>query len=85
MNDIASVRKSVDIMESAGVEYALLHTTNIYPTPPNLVRLEAMLEIKKNFKDDEAMFFYLDQLRDFLNQGNEFQIADVEKTASEYD
>ena len=49
MNDIASVRKSVEIMESAGVEYALLHTTNIYPTPPHLVRLNAMVSLQNEF------------------------------------
>ena len=30
-------------------DYALLHCTNIYPTPTNLVRVKAMLELKKAF------------------------------------
>ncbi|WP_186821613.1 N-acetylneuraminate synthase family protein [Wohlfahrtiimonas chitiniclastica] len=42
MNDLASVQKAVAIFEAHGVPYALLHTTNLYPTPPHLVRLGAM-------------------------------------------
>jgi N-acetylneuraminate synthase len=49
MNSIESVSKAVDIMESKGVPYALLHTTNIYPTPNHLVRLGAMVELQDNF------------------------------------
>ncbi len=49
MNTIDSVRKAVDIFEAAGVEYALLHTTNLYPTPPHLVRLGAMVELGRAF------------------------------------
>jgi N-acetylneuraminate synthase len=49
MNTIDSVRKAVDIFEAARVPYALLHTTNLYPTPPHLVRLGAMVELKNAF------------------------------------
>lgn len=49
MNTIASVGKAVDIFEALGVPYALLHTTNLYPTPPHLVRLGAMVELAKAF------------------------------------
>ena len=49
MNTIASVRRAVDIFEAADVPYALLHTTNLYPTPPHLVRLGAMVELAKAF------------------------------------
>jgi sialic acid synthase SpsE len=49
MNTIASVCKAVDIFEAASVPYALLHTTNLYPTPPHLVRLGAMVELAKAF------------------------------------
>ena len=31
--------------------YALLHTTNLYPTPPHLVRLGAMVELARRFRD----------------------------------
>ena len=49
MNTIESVGKAVAILESAGVPYALMHTTNLYPTPPHLVRLGAMVELGKAF------------------------------------
>lgn len=49
MNDIRSISKTVDILERRGVPYALLHTTNLYPTPARLVRLGGMLELMKAF------------------------------------
>lgn len=49
MNDVESVRKTVDILEKYDVPYALLHTTNLYPTPVHLVRLGAMQELQKEF------------------------------------
>jgi sialic acid synthase SpsE len=49
MNTIDSVKKSVKIIENHSIPYALLHTTNIYPTPPHLVRLGAMVELKEEF------------------------------------
>ena len=49
MNTIGSVRKAVDIFEAARVPYALMHTTNLYPTPPHLVRLGAMVELATAF------------------------------------
>ncbi len=49
MNTIDSVRKAVDVFESAGTPYALMHTTNLYPTPPHLVRLGAMVELAHAF------------------------------------
>jgi len=49
MNDIASVRKTVEILEEYNVPYALLHTTNLYPTPVHLVRLGAMEALAKEF------------------------------------
>lgn len=51
MNDIMSVSKAVDILEKWGVEYALLHTTNLYPTKPEQVRLGAMLELMREFPE----------------------------------
>lgn len=49
MNDIPSIQKAVDILEAAGVPYALMHTTNLYPTKPELVRLGAMQEMMRAF------------------------------------
>ena len=49
MNTIDSVRKAVEIFDAANLPYALMHTTNLYPTPPHLVRLGAMVELGKAF------------------------------------
>lgn len=49
MNDIENVRKAVEILEQYNIKYALLHTTNLYPTDPKLVRLGAMEELKRKF------------------------------------
>ncbi|MHA7129400.1 N-acetylneuraminate synthase family protein [Algoriphagus namhaensis] len=51
MNDLASVEKSVAILKRHGVDFALLHTTNIYPTPDHLVRLGAMSQLQEAFPD----------------------------------
>lgn len=51
MNDIESIKKAVAVFEKHGVDYALLHTTNLYPTPPELVRFGAMQEIQRNFPE----------------------------------
>lgn len=51
MNDLASVARAVNIMERYGVDYALLHTTNLYPTRPEWVRLGAMQELMREFPD----------------------------------
>ena len=49
MNAIDDIKTAVEILESSGVDYALMHTTNLYPTPPNLVRLGAMIEMMNAF------------------------------------
>ncbi|MBJ13442.1 MAG: polyhydroxyalkanoate biosynthesis repressor PhaR [Candidatus Marinimicrobia bacterium] len=51
MNSIQSIIPSVDIFRQHKVPFALLHCTNIYPTPPELVRLGALNEIQKAFPD----------------------------------
>jgi len=49
MNDIHSIRKTVDILDKHRIEYALLHCTNLYPTPASLVRLGGMQELQNIF------------------------------------
>lgn len=51
MNTIESVRPSVEILRKAGLPFALLHCTNVYPTPPELVRLGAMQRLRDAFPD----------------------------------
>ena len=49
MNNIASVRIAVKILEKHKVQYALLHVTSMYPTPYDKVRLGAIKELQKAF------------------------------------
>lgn len=51
MNNLDSVEKAVSIFRNYNVPFALLHTTNLYPTPPNLVRLGAMTQLQEKFPD----------------------------------
>ena len=51
MNDIESVKKAVQAIEKYHKNYAILHTTNLYPTPTHLVRLGALEELKQTFPD----------------------------------
>lgn len=49
MNTLESISKAVAIFEKHNISYALLHTTNLYPTPNHLVRLGALHEIQEAF------------------------------------
>ena len=49
MNTIESITKAVAIFHQHNVPYALLHTTNLYPTPNHLVRLGALQQIQEAF------------------------------------
>ncbi len=51
MNNMDDVRTSVDILRSAGVPVAVMHTTNLYPTPVHLVRLGAMTQLAESFPE----------------------------------
>jgi N-acetylneuraminate synthase len=51
MNSIESIRPSVEIFRKAGIPFALMHCTNLYPTPEKLIRLNALNELKNNFPD----------------------------------
>ncbi len=51
MNSIQSIRKTVSILERNDIKYALLHTTNLYPTFPSQVRLGAMQKMMEAFND----------------------------------
>ena len=51
MNTIESVRKAVAIFDNHNIPVALLHTTNLYPTPIHLVRFGAMTQLHSAFSD----------------------------------
>lgn len=49
MQTIDSVRASVQILEDAGIEYALLECTNLYPSPAEIVSLKGVTDLKNAF------------------------------------
>lgn len=49
MQSIATLGRSVDILEQSGVPFALLECTNLYPSPPEIVSLQGIAELKKAF------------------------------------
>jgi N-acetylneuraminate synthase len=51
MNSIDTIRPSVKIFRKYKIPYALLHCTNIYPTPIRLVRINCITLLKQNFPD----------------------------------
>lgn len=51
MNTIESVAKAVEIFRKYSIPYALMHTTNLYPTPNHLVRLGGMVKLQEVFPD----------------------------------
>ena len=51
MNDIESIRPTVEIMRKQNVPFALLHCTNVYPTPPEIIRLNSISELQSAFPD----------------------------------
>jgi sialic acid synthase SpsE len=50
MNDLDSIAPAVDRLRTAGVPYAILHCTSIYPTPYEKVRLGALGELAHRFE-----------------------------------
>lgn len=51
MQSIESMRRSVEILRSAGVDFALLECTNLYPSPPEIVSLQGVTELRREFPD----------------------------------
>ena len=53
MNNISSIKASVETILNHGVPLALLHCTSIYPAPPETMRLGAITHLKDEFPDLE--------------------------------
>ena len=49
MQTIETLRASVQILEDAGVDYALLECTNLYPSPAEIVSLKGVTELRNAF------------------------------------
>ena len=51
MQSIESIRQSVKIIRDSGVSFALLECTNLYPSPPEVVSLQGVTDLKEAFPD----------------------------------
>ena len=49
MQTIDSLRPSVDVLDASGIDYALLECTNLYPSPPEIVSLQGITELRQAF------------------------------------
>ena len=49
MNDLASIRRSVEVISRHGVPLVLMHCTSMYPTPYEKVRLGAIGDLQRAF------------------------------------
>jgi len=49
MHSTLNVKKLVNFLSKKRCKFALMHTTNLYPTPNKLVRLNSIVELKENF------------------------------------
>ena len=52
MNDIEGVKKAVATIKQYHENFAIQHCTNIYPTPPDKIRLNALEELRKAFPNE---------------------------------
>lgn len=49
MQTIETIRASVQILDEAGIDYALLECTNLYPSPAEIVSLRGVTDLKQAF------------------------------------
>ena len=49
MNNINSIRESLESIKSSKVEIILMHTTNSYPCPDEFIKLQCITELKSAF------------------------------------
>ena len=49
MQSIATLGRSVELLEEADVPFALLECTNLYPSPPEIVSLQGIGELRQAF------------------------------------
>ena len=51
MQSISSIERSVQILRDAAVPLALLECTNLYPSPPEIVSLQGVTDLRNAFPD----------------------------------
>lgn len=56
MQTVESLGNSVRCLENADVDYALLECTNLYPSPPDIVSLQGIDELRQAFPNAEIGF-----------------------------
>tara|TARA_B100001093_G_scaffold480725_1_gene510848 strand:- start:7183 stop:8229 length:1047 start_codon:yes stop_codon:yes gene_type:complete len=49
MQSLETIKPSVQILEEAHIDFALLECTNLYPSPPEIVSLQGVTELKNTF------------------------------------
>ena len=49
MQSVQNIRPSVEVLKNAGIDYALLECTNLYPSPPEIVSLQGVTELMNAF------------------------------------
>ncbi|AOF89206.1 N-acetylneuraminate synthase family protein [Sinorhizobium sp. RAC02] len=49
MQTIETIRASVEVLDNAGIDYALLECTNLYPSPPEIVSLRGVRDLQEAF------------------------------------
>lgn len=56
MQSCKTIKDSVAIFEQQGSDYALLECTNLYPSPPEIVSLQGIAELREHFPDAQIGF-----------------------------
>lgn len=49
MQTVDTMRPSVQVLDDAGIDYALLECTNLYPSPPEIVSLQGIGDLRAAF------------------------------------
>jgi len=49
MQTVDTIRPSVQVLDDAGIDYALLECTNLYPSPPEIVSLQGIGDLRAAF------------------------------------
>ena len=51
MNTIETIKPAVEIFKKNKINYALMHCTNVYPTPDDKIRLNSLTQMKNAFPE----------------------------------
>lgn len=56
MQSLETIEPAINILEHSNIDFALLECTNLYPSPPEVVSLQGLLELKKKYQFVEVGF-----------------------------